>query len=142
MGKNRRRMRFKHPLAYVPKPVGIGFVAVVSLALVYLWMGHKCSQYSEEIKRLDDQYAELENERVREDTKWNGMKTAEQLDLLLVRNGLLMVYPNASQIVRVSGASRTTSGASTVSQAMPTGAALESAARSGATRVAGGRTAR
>ena len=78
MAKNYRRRRFTHPLAYVPKPVGIGFVAVVSLALVFLWMGHKCSQYSEEIKRLEDQCAELDNEKVREETKWNAMKTAEQ----------------------------------------------------------------
>jgi hypothetical protein len=135
-------MRFKHPLAYVPKPVGIGFVAAVSLALVYLWMGHKCSQYSEEIKRLDDQYTELENERVREETKWNGMKTAEQLDLLLVRNGLLMIYPNASQIVRVSGSSRVTPATTAVAQLLPAGFATEPATRSGATRVVGGRTAR
>jgi len=136
MSKNRRRRRFTHPLTYVPKPVGVGFVAMVSLALLYLWMGHKCTQYSEEIKRLDDQCAELDNERVREDTKWNGMKTAEQLDGLLVRNGLLMVYPNAAQIVRVSG----------VSRGLPTEAtALASAGTGivrGATRVASVRTVR
>ena len=129
MAKNRRRRRFTHPLTYVPKPVGVVFVAVVSLALVYLWMGHKCSQYSEEIKRLEDQCAELDNEKVREETKWNAMKGAEQLDSLLVRNGLLMVYPNAAQIVRVGGVLR----ASALAGA--------DAAR-GATRIAGGRMAR
>ena len=134
MAKNRRRRRFTHPLTYVPKPVGVVFVAVVSLALVYLWMGHKCSQYSEEIKRLEDQCAELDNEKVREETKWNAMKTAEQLDTLLVRNGLLMVYPNAAQIVRVSGASRN----------LPAGtsALAGTDVARGATRVAGNRTGR
>jgi hypothetical protein len=152
MGKNRRRVRFKHPLMYVPKPVGIGFVVFVSLALVYLWMGHKCSQYSEEITRLEDKYAELENERVREETKWNGMKTAEQLDQLLVRNGLLMVYPTAGQIVRISGSTSRSSPATTAlaQQGQPgtagapvaTAVAPAPAPRPGATRVAGGRAPR
>ncbi|MEI8243555.1 MAG: hypothetical protein WCI17_09840 [bacterium] len=134
MAKNRRRRRFTHPLAYVPKPVGVGFVVMVSLALVYLWMGHKCSQYSDEIKRLEDQCAELDNERLREETKWNGMKTAEQLDALLMRNGLSMVYPNAMQIVRVSG----------VSRSLPPGTSALAGAEGprGATRVAGGRSGR
>ena len=135
MAKNRRRNRYTHPLAYVPKPVGVGFVVVVSLALVYLWMGHKCSQYSEEKKRLEDQCTELDNERVREDTKWNAMKTAEQLDGLLVRNGLLMVYPNAAQVVRVSGVSR---GAPPVTATV----AGPDLTRTGSTRVAGGRSGR
>lgn len=149
MGKNRRKVRFKHPLLYVPKPVGIGLVVFVSLALVYLWMGHKCSQYSEEVKRLEDKYGELENERVREETKWNGMKTAEQLDQLLVRNGLLMVYPTAGQIVRISGSTSRSSAATTAlaqaqpgTVAAPVATAAAPAMRSGATRVAGGRTAR
>ncbi|MFZ4395303.1 MAG: hypothetical protein ACOYOU_06705 [Kiritimatiellia bacterium] len=137
MAKNRRRHRrfSQSVMGLVPKPVGIGFVVLVSLALVYLWIGHKSSQYSEEIKRLEDQCAELDNEKVREETKWNGMKTADQLDALLVRNGLLMVYPNAAQIVRVSGAScRQPAG-------VPVQTAGPDAAR-GATRVAAGRTGR
>jgi hypothetical protein len=158
MGKNRRKVRFKHPLTYVPKPVGIGFIVFVSLALAYLWMGHKCSQYSEEIKRLEDKYAELENERVREETKWNGMKTAEQLDQLLVRNGLLMVYPTAGQIVRISGSTSRSSPATTALAQVPPGGTVTPVAmttvtpahtpaptpatRPGATRVAGGRPTR
>jgi len=134
MAKNRRRSRGRQLVTLVPKPVGVGFVAVVSLALVYLWMGHKCSQYSEEIKQLENQCSELDNDKIREETKWNAMKTAEQLDSLLMRNGLLMVYPNAAQIVRVGGASH----------GLPAGASAlagTDAAR-GATRVAGGRAVR
>ena len=134
MAKNRRRRRITQPLAYVPKPVGVGFVVLVSLALVYLWMGHKCSQYSEEIKRLEGQCAELDNEQNRENTRWKAMMAPEQLDNLLVRNGMLMVYPSVSQIVRVSGASRgIQAGATAVAGTEPV---------RGATRVAGGRTGR
>ena len=134
MAKNRRRRRFTHPLAYVPKPVGIGFVVVVSLALVYLWMGHKCSQYSEDIKRITEQDAELDNEKFREDAKWKAMQSPEQLDALLVRHGMLMVYPSAAQIVRVSG----------VSQGLPLGTSAFAGTDQvhGATRVAGGRLGR
>jgi len=134
MAKNRRRNRGRQLVTLVPKPVGVGFVVVVSLALVYLWMGHKCSQYSEEKKQLEAQCDELDHEIVREETKWNAMKGAEQLDSLLVRNGLLMVYPNAAQIVRVGGASH----------GLPAGASAlagTDAAR-GATRVAGVRSGR
>lgn len=138
MAKNRYRKHnlLRAILKLVPKPIGIGFVVVVSLALIYLYMGHKCSQYGEEIKRLEDQYTELENERVREDTRWIGMKTADQLDALLVRNGMLMVYPNAAQIVRVSGASRKLPSSASSAQA-----AAPDTAR-GAVRVAGRSTGR
>lgn len=136
MPKNRRRRRYRHLVSgYVPKSVGIVFVVVVSLALVYLWMGHKCSQYSEEIKRLEVQSNELENEKVREETKWNGMKTAERLDDLLVRNGLLMVYPNATQVVHVNSAAH---------GGLPAGASALAGtdASRGATRVAGAHAGR
>lgn len=103
MARNRRRRRHLHPISLIPSPVGVGFVVAVSLALVYLWIGHKCSQYSEEIKRLDDQCVDLGNEKVREEMKWNAMKTADRLDDLLVRHGLLMSYPSAGQVVRVAG---------------------------------------
>ena len=134
MGKNRRRYRGRHLVTVVPTPLGVAFVVAVSLALAYLWMGHKCSQYNEEIKQQEAQCTELENDRAREEARWNAMKRPEQLDGLLVRNGLLMVYPNAAQIVRVSGAT----------QSLPPGAAALAGgdAVRGATRVAGGRTAR
>ena len=131
MAKNHRRNRHKQHLAYVPRPVGVAFVAVVSLALVYLWMGHKCSQYSEEIKHLEDQSAELDNEQDRENTKWKAMMAPEKLDSLLVHNGMLMVYPNAAQIVRVSGTTR-----------LSTGTALAAEQARGATRVVTTRTGR
>ena len=62
------------------------------------------------------------------------MKNTEQLDALLVRHGLLMVYPNAAQIVRVSGVSRGLPVEATTLTGTGTGAVR------GATRVAGGRT--
>jgi len=139
MAKNRRRNRNRQLVTLVPKPVGVAFVVVVSLALVYLWMGFKCSKYSETINSLQAQCVELDNERNREETKWNGMKTADQLDSLLVRNGLLMVYPNATQIVRVSGASRSSVGATAVATAE---APAPRTGATGATRVAGGRLGR
>jgi hypothetical protein len=91
---------------FVQNPVAIIAVVLFSLGLVYLCMDQNCSQYGREIKRLEDQYAELENDRVREETRWNSMKGAEQLDQLLTRNGMVMVYPNAAQIVRISGIPR------------------------------------
>lgn len=130
MARNRRRRRHAHALlSIVPKTVGAAFVVVVSLALVYLWMGHKCTAYSAEIKRLEDRCGELDNEKVREETQWNAMKTAEKLDGLLLRHGLQMVYPNAGQVVRMNAAGRTT-GASLVAQGPAT-------APRGATQVAG-----
>lgn len=109
MSRNRKRSWLEvHLPPYIPRLVGVGGVLIASLALVYLRIGHKSSQYCEEIKRLETQCMDLDNERVREETKWNAMKTAEQLDALLVRHGLLMVYPNAGQVVRMSSAGRQT----------------------------------
>jgi len=129
MAKNKRRRdpTLKGVIRHIPPPVCVGFLVVVSLALVYLWIGHKCTQYSEEIKRLEDQCVELNNEKVQEETKWNAMKTADRLDELLVRHGLQMVLANAGQIVRVgSGAN----GLLPVAQVSP-------AALRGGTQVAG-----
>jgi hypothetical protein len=109
MSRNRRRNWLElHLPPYVPRLVAVGGVTLAALALVYLRIGHKCSAYSAEIKRLENQCVELDNERVREETKWNAMKSADQLDALLVRHGLLMVYPSAGQVVRMNTPARGT----------------------------------
>lgn len=128
MAKNKRRRRQESVIKDISVPLGITFVVGVSLALVYLWMGHKCTQYSEEIKRLDGQCVELDNEKVREEMKWKEMKTADRLDELLVRHGLQMVYPNAGQVVRVGSGAH---GMLPIAQVPP------AALRGGTTQVAG-----
>ena len=98
--KNKRRGRVRLA-ARVPRPAIAVFALVVTLTLAYLWMGHRCSKYGEDIGRLEWRNTALENERVREETKLNAMKTAAPLEGLLLKHGYSMGYPQSWQVVRM-----------------------------------------
>jgi hypothetical protein len=46
----------------------------------------------------------LENERVREEARWNAKKTPEKLERAMLQHGLDMNYPTATQVVRMDAA--------------------------------------
>jgi hypothetical protein len=85
----------------MPPSVAGVIVLVATLAVAYLVMDHKCSQYGQQIKQFEQRYAALENEQIREDSRWNAMKTPEQIESMLLRHGLLMVYARPEQVVRM-----------------------------------------
>jgi hypothetical protein len=101
MARNRRRRPRIHRVHAWVRRLGLAIVCLVSVAVAYIWMGIKCTKYGEEIRRLEIQSAEQDNERVREEFKWNAMKSAEQLDGILLRHGLQMDYPSAGQVIRL-----------------------------------------
>jgi hypothetical protein len=96
----RNRKRRLHSRLMPPSVAGV-IVLLATLAVAYLVMDHKCSQYGQQIKQFEQRYASLENEQIREEARWNSMKTPEQIETMLLRHGLLMVYARPEQVVRM-----------------------------------------
>jgi len=85
----------------MPPSLAGAIALLATLAVAYLIMDHKCSQYGQQIKQFEQRYAALENEQIREESRWNGMKTPEQIEAMLLRHGLLMGYARPEQVVRM-----------------------------------------
>jgi len=94
---NKRQVRIK----FLPVPAAGVIVLAVSVALSYWFMDSKSAQLGQEIRKYEQKYAALENERVREEARWNEKKTPEKLDRAMLQHGILMKYPKPEQIVRM-----------------------------------------
>lgn len=86
-----------------PSVAGI-MVLSVSMVLCYWFMDSKCGQLGQEIRKHEQKFSALENERVREEARWNGKKTPEKLEQALLQHGVAMAYPTAEQVVRMDAA--------------------------------------
>ena len=76
-------------------------VLVVFVLVGYLAMDNRCGARGQLIKDLERRYASLEEERIREEAKWNAMKTPDAMNQHLLRNGLSMTYARPEQIIRM-----------------------------------------
>lgn len=77
------------------------FVLVVFVLFGYLAMDNRCGARGQLIRDLERRYASLEDERIREEAKWNAMKTPDELERHLLRHGICMVYARPEQIIRM-----------------------------------------
>jgi hypothetical protein len=107
MRRNRKR---QVQVKFLPVPAAGVIVLAVSVALSYWFMDSKSAQLGQEIRKYEQTYAGLENERMREEARWNEKKTPEKLDQAMLQHGILMTYPTAEQIVRMDGKGRPVSG--------------------------------
>jgi cell division protein FtsL len=103
MKRNRKR---QVKMEFVPKVFVVWIVIVVSVAIGYWFMDSKCKQLNQEIRKDELKYAQRENERAREALRWDEKKTPEKLEDALLRNGLAMDYPKATQVVRLDSRGR------------------------------------
>jgi hypothetical protein len=85
--------------------VGV-IVTVVTVALVYWFVDSKCALLGQEIRKHEQKYASLENERVREAARWDEKKTPEKLERAMLQHGLAMGYPRPDQVVRMDANGR------------------------------------
>ena len=81
-------------------------VSIVTVALVYWFVDSKCALLGQEIRKHEQKYAALENERVREAARWDEKKTPEKLERAMLQHGLAMNYPTAEQVVRMDASGR------------------------------------
>jgi len=101
-GVSMRRNRKKQVrVKFLPVPAAGVIVLIVSVALSYWFMDSKSGQLGQEIRKCEQKYAALENERVREEARWNEKKTPEKLERAMLQHGLLMTYPTPEQVVRM-----------------------------------------
>ncbi len=77
-------------------------VLVVFVLIGYLAMDNRCNARGQLLKDLEHRYASLEEERIREEAKWNAMKTPDALNRHLLRHGISMGYARPEQIVRIT----------------------------------------
>lgn len=103
MRRNRKRQVRTH---FLPRTAVGVIVSVVTVALIYWFVDSKCSLLGQEIRKHEQKYAALENERVREAARWDEKKTPEKLERAMLQHGLAMNYPTAEQMVRMDQSGR------------------------------------
>jgi len=96
--QNRKR---KHSARLLPMPV-VGLVLLSAFfAIAYLVLSHKCDQTGQKIKKAEQELADLEQQRIREEANWNRMKTPEELEQAMLRHGLMLNFAGPDQVARV-----------------------------------------
>jgi len=103
MRRNRKRQA---RVKFLPIPAAGIIVLTASVALSYLFMDSKSAQLGQEIRKYEQKFSSLENERVREEARWNEKKTPEKLERAMLQHGILMTYPTPDQVVRMDGNGR------------------------------------
>lgn len=127
MRKNRKR---QVRIQFLPRmAVGV-IVTFVTVALVFWFVDSKCAQLGQEIRKHEQKFAGLENERVREAARWDEKKTPEKLERAMLQHGLAMTYPTADQMVRMDTAGRPLPGQLSVARFQRHRSALERVATS------------
>ena len=122
MRRNRKR---QVKTQFLPRTAVGVIVTVVTVALVYWFMDSKCTLLGQEIRKHEQKYAALENERVREMARWDEKKTPEKLERAMLQHGLAMSYPTAEQVVRMGAGGRPLAGQLSVARFQKGRSAIE-----------------
>lgn len=80
---------------------GAIIVFLFVMVVLNLLSSSSCKELLKERQKLERELARLEDVRVRESTRWEGMKTPEKLEQALVRHGISMRFPRPEQVVRM-----------------------------------------
>ena len=127
MKKNRKK---KVQIQYLP-PMAVGVIVTsVTVALIYWFVDSKCVQLGQEIRKHEQKYASLENERVREAARWDEKKTPEKLERAMLQHGIAMGYATAEQVVRMDSDGRPVPGQISVAKFQRNRNAIERVAKS------------
>ena len=103
MRRNRKRQVRAH---FLPRTAVGVIVSMVTVALIYWFVDSKCTLLGQEIRKHEQKYVALDNERVREAARWDEKKTPEKLERAMLQHGLAMSYPTAEQVVRMDQGGR------------------------------------
>jgi len=100
--RNRKKGRRRQDGFIFPAPFAGIVVVVSSLALAYVWLGCRCESLGRELKALEQQQAELKKQYDTEAFKWARKKSPRNIERMLERCGITMVWPHRTRIVRLS----------------------------------------
>ena len=84
-----------------PVPFAGALIVVATLALAYVWMGCRCEALGREIKSLEREKSVLYKKYQNEENRWTQMKSPRNLERVLKRYHISMVWPKPAQIVRL-----------------------------------------
>ena len=111
MKARRKRNRKKRVDGYLfPVPFASLLVVAGLAALAYLWMLSRCEAMGAEIKALERADAELTERYLNEELKWTRMRSPQNLERILARNGVKMDWPTGQQVVLLADAGLLTGG--------------------------------
>jgi hypothetical protein len=84
-------------------PAAFAALLLMGVALALLYVGLTCRKdaLGRELKRLENERAELEKRRLNESEKWTRVKSPRSIEAALARTHIVMVWPRATQIVRL-----------------------------------------
>jgi hypothetical protein len=100
MRRNRKRQLHARVLPHWAASI---IVLLVTLVLGYWFLDSKCAMLGQEIRKHERKFGMLEDERLREEARWNEKKTPEKLEQAMLQHGLAMTYPASEQVVKMDG---------------------------------------
>jgi len=97
--KRNRKRNVKSVLAWQPF-TGV-ILLIVSVALAYMSYTDKNKALQDEIDSKQSELGRLKEQCMREESRWNALKTAENLEKSMIRHGIDMDLPKSHQIVKM-----------------------------------------
>lgn len=84
----------------IPLPFAVVMLASV-FSLGYLGLEIRCETLGEQLKELEARRKEAHDKRLYEEARWANMKSPGQIEKVLRRHRLTMIWPRQDQIVFV-----------------------------------------
>ena len=101
MRKNRRVTKKMSVVATNTMRFGAIIVFFVMMVILNLLSSQSCAQLLKQKGEMERELAKLDDARMRESTRWEEMKTTENIEAALLRHGLSMHTPRPDQTVRL-----------------------------------------
>jgi hypothetical protein len=77
---------------------------MAALGLVYLHLHSTCEGLGRNIKRLENERAELNKRVVNEERNWVAARSIRNMETLMARHGIVMSWPAEQNIIRLRAA--------------------------------------
>ena len=101
MRRNRRVTKKRSVVATNAMRFGAISVFFFVMVVLNLLSSQSCAQLLKQKGEMEREIAKLDDARMRESTRWEEMKTAENIEAALLRHGLSMQTPRPDQTVRL-----------------------------------------
>ena len=84
---------------------GVAFsLLVAALAVVYLGLSNTCESIGRQIKKMENEQAELHKRVVNEERNWATARSTPNMERLMERHGIVMSWPAEQNIIRLRAA--------------------------------------
>lgn len=110
MRKNRKIPKKVSVAANVTMYAGMNVLMVFVVTVVYMLASSSCSQLMNEVCKLEEKLGQCENERQREEARWQGLNATENLESTFVKCGISVREPSHNRIIRIGADGKPLSG--------------------------------